>query len=156
MDGKTHTNNIGITGLYGDAVMDACVEIDYTARTIKFGIFFDRRSAQSDGNGRYVVFLPECASNSFTWGGYNFAPGTGVFSSTDYDWLWFDISEDFKTLKYIFIPDGQLTANGKYAICGISCVKAGSTEASSISGSYDVIYQANYNGANAEGLSFIR
>ena len=156
MDGKTHTNNIGITGLYGDAVLDACVEIDYTARTIKFGIFFDRRSAQSDGNGRYVVFLPECASNAFTWSGYNFAPGTGVFSSTDYDWLWFDISEDFKTLKYIFIPDGQLTANGKYAICGISCVKAGSTEASSIGGSYDVIYQANYNGANAEGLSFIR
>ena len=59
-------------------------------------------------------------------------------------------------MKYVFIPDGQLTATGKYAICGISCVKAGSTEASSISGSYDVIYQANYNTSNAEGLSFIR
>lgn len=155
-DGKSHTNNIGITGLYGDAVLEACVDIDYENRTIAFGIFFDRRKAQSAGNGKYVAILPELAAASCAWTGYNFAPGSKVFSDNDYEWLWFNIDEEFKTLHYVFYQKGQLTSNKKYSICGISCVAAKGEDASTIGSAYDVIYQANYNGSNADGLKFLR
>ena len=151
-----HVANIGIKGLYLEAVMDACVEIDYDAQAVKMGLFFDRRSARDAGNGKYVAFLPECAQNDFSWGGYNFAPKAGEFSTTDYDWLWLTCNETLTTFKYVFRPEGQLTSNGAYAICGISCVAATSAEASSIAASYDVIYQANYNSVDAEGLTIVR
>ncbi len=157
--GATHTNNIGITGLYPGATMDACVDIDYEARTVRFGVFFDRRSAQKTTQGKYVAFLPELSSGY--WSGYNFAPGAGVFSSTDYDWLWFDFPEDAETseidytqAKYQYYGKGQKTAAGNHYICGISCVAATGEAASTIKGSYDVIYQANYNGNNAESMYF--
>lgn len=153
--GKEHTNNIGIRGLYLDAVLDACVEIDYEARTVNFGLFFDRRGAQLAATGKYMTFLPECAGVN-TWGNYNFAPGDKAFSDTNYDWLWFTVSDDLKTMKYVYWKSGQKTANGKLYICGISCVKATSAASSSIAGSYDVIYQANYNGDNNESMYFAR
>lgn len=153
--GKEHTNNIGIKGLYLESVMDACVEIDYEARTINFGIFFDRRAAQSAGAGKYCVYLPECAGVN-TWGNYNFAPGDKAFSDSNYDWLWFTVSEDLKTLKYQYYGAGQKTSNGRYFICGISCVKATSADKSSIAGAYDVIYQANYKNSNTDSMYFIK
>ncbi len=153
--GKEHTNNIGIKGLYLESVLDACVEIDYEARTVNFGIFFDRRAAQSAGSGKYCVYLPECAGVN-TWGSYNFAPGDKAFSDSNYDWLWFTVSEDLKTLKYQYYGAGQKTSNGKYFICGISCVKATSTDKSSIAGSYDVIYQANYKNSNSDSMYFAK
>ena len=153
--GKEHTNNIGIRGLYLESVLDACVEIDYEARTVNFGLFFDRRAAQPAADGKYMAYLPECAGVN-TWGSYNFAPGDKAFSDTNYDWLWFTISDDLKTMKYVYWKSGQKTANGKYYICGISCVKATSAASSSIAGSYDVIYQANYNGSNDESMYFAR
>ena len=153
--GKEHTNNVGITGLYLNSVLDACVEIDYEARTVNFGLFFDRRSAQLAADGKYVAYLPECAGVN-TWGSYNFAPGDKAFSDTNYDWLWFTVSDDLKTMKYVYWKSGQKTANGKYYVCGISCVKATSTSSSTIAGSYDVIYQANYNGSNTESMYFSR
>ena len=153
--GKEHTNNVGIKGLYLNSVLDACVEIDYEARTVNFGLFFDRRSAQLAADGKYVAYLPECAGVN-TWGSYNFAPGDKAFSDTNYDWLWLTVSADLKTMKYVYYQAGQKTANGKYYVCGISCVKATSTASSTIAGDYDVIYQANYNGSNAESMYFTR
>lgn len=153
--GKEHTNNLGIKGLYLESVLDACVEIDYEARTVNFGIFFDRRAAQSAGAGKYCVYLPECAGVN-TWGNYNFAPGDKAFSDSNYEWLWFTVSEDLKTLKYQYYGAGQKTSNGKYYICGISCVKATSADKSSIAGSYDVIYQANYKNSNSDSMYFAK
>ena len=152
--GKTHTNNLGIKGLYLDSRLDACVEIDYEARALKFGVFFDRRSAQAAGNGSYVAYLPECSTGY--WSGYVFAPGEKAFSSTDYDWLWFTVSGDFSKLKYQYHNAGQKTANGKYYIAGISCVKGSSSSSSSLESNYDVIYQANYNGSNTDSMYFTR
>ena len=153
-----HVSNVGIKGLYLEAVLDACVEIDYDAKSVRLGLLLDRRKAQAAGNGSYMCFLPECANKNFSWGDYNFAPKAGEFSTTDYDWLWFSCDETLKTFKYIFRPDGQLTANGSYGICGISCVKGTGEDPATLSTgkNYDVIYQANYNSSDSEGLSFVR
>lgn len=151
-----HISNIGIKGLYLDAVVDACVEIDYDAQTVKMGMLLDRRTAKDAGNGKYVAVIPECANKDFSWGGYNFAPKAGEFSATDYDWLWFNAENSFDTFRYVFRPSGQLTSNGAYAICGISCVAATGADASTIAGNYDVIYQANYDSKDAEGIALVR
>lgn len=156
--GVEHTNIYGIKGLFLDAVMDAAAEIDYAAMTLKLGVFFDRRKAQDAGNGVHMAYLPECAKSN-TWANYLFAPGAGTFSANDYDWLWFTTT-DLKTLKYVFAGAGQQTGNKGYYICGISCVKAKSADASTLNvgttSGYDAIYQANYNGSNTDGMYFAR
>ena len=153
--GAEHVNNVGIKGLYLNSTLDACVEIDYQNKTAKVGLFFDRRKAQLAASGVYCVYLPECSGGN-GWGNYNFAPGDKAFSETNYDWLWFTAEENFKKLKYQYFGAGQKTSNGKYYICGISCVKATSADKSTIAGSYDVIYQANYNGSNTESMYFAK
>ena len=156
--GSEHTNNIGVKGLYFNAVMDATVEIDYKSQSVSFGIFLDRRTAQDAGNGRYVAFLPELNIGN-AWGAMNnyvFAPGAGVFSDNNYEWLWFSVSKDFSTLKYLYEGSGQKTSKGGHYICGISCVKATSTNASTLASNYDVIYQANYNNVGSQGMYFTR
>lgn len=152
--GSEHSNNVGIKGLYFDSVLDGCIEIDYEGKAVRFGVFFDRRSAQKAADGKFCAYLPECSEGY--WNGYNFAPGDKAFSDTNYEWLWFDVSGDQRTMKYQYYGAGQKTSNGKYYICGISIPKATSTDKSSIAGSYDVIYQANYNGSNTESMYFTR
>lgn len=162
VSGSEHTNNIGVKGLYFNAVMEAIVEIDYKAQSVRFGIFLDRRAAQDAGNGRYVAFLPELNIGN-AWGALNnyvFAPGAGVFSDNNYEWLWFSVSKDFSTLKYLYEGSGQKTSKGGHYICGISCVKATSQDSSSLTvgttTGYDVIYQANYNNVGSQGMYFTR
>jgi len=158
VSGSEHTNNIGVKGLYFNAVMDATVEVDYKSQSVRFGIFLDRRAAQDAGNGRYVAFLPELNIGN-AWGAMNnyvFAPGAGVFSDNNYEWLWFSVSKDFSTLKYLYEGSGQKTSKGGHYICGISCVKATSTNASTLASNYDVIYQANYNNVGSQGMYFTR
>ena len=152
--GSGHTNNLGIKGLYLDSVLDACVEIDYEGKSVDFGVFLDRRSAQKVADGKFCAYIPECSTDY--WSGYVFAPGDKAFSDTNYEWLWFRVSDDMKTMKYQYYGSGQKTSNGKYYICGISIVKATSADKSSIASSYDVIYQANYNTDNAESMYFTR
>ena len=155
--GSEHTNNLGVKGMYFNAVMDAVVEIDYAGQSVNFGVFLDRRSAQDAGGGRFVSFLPELNQTSgWTSGKYDFAPGSGVFSDSDYEWLWFSVSKDFNTLRYVFKDKGQKTSKGSHYICGISCVKATSTSASTLASDYDVIYQANYNSSDTDGMYFKR
>lgn len=132
-DGETkHTNNIGIKGLCHDAIMDACVEIDYELRTVKVGLFCDAR----DGEGqlestlnKYVAFVPELSTRSAkAWG----APY--VFSETelgdpDYAWIWYTVSADMKTISYVnrtnnnveFTTLSQYNSTINY-ICGIAIV----------------------------------
>lgn len=159
VSGTEHANNLGVKGLYFNAVMDGTVKIDYESQSVNFGIFLDRRTAQDAGNGRYMAFLPELNIGN-AWGAQNnyvFAPGAGVFSDNNYEWLWFSVSKDFSTLKYLYEGGGQKTSKGGHYICGISCVKATSTDASTLTtASYDVIYQANYNNAGSQGMYFTR
>ena len=155
--GLEHTNNLGVKGLYFNAVMDAVVEIDYAGQSVNFGVFLDRRSAQDAGNSRFVSFLPELnLTNGWASGKYDFAPGVGVFSDNNYEWLWFSVSKDFNTLRYVFKDKGQKTSKGNHYICGISCVNATSTSASTLASDYDVIYQANYNSSDTDGMYFTR
>lgn len=155
--GTEHTNNLGVKGLYFNAVMDAVVEIDYAGQSVNFGVFLDRRAALDAGGGRFVSFLPELNQTSgWAAGKYVFAPGAGVFSASDYEWLWFSVSKDFNTLRYVFKDKGQKTSKGNHYICGISCVKATLTSATTLASDYDVIYQANFNSSDTDGMYFKR
>lgn len=149
-NGDEYTNNIGIHGLYRNAILDACVDIDYDAKTLRFGLFFDRREAQDAGDGYYCIFIPECTGGT-SWGSYNFAPKD--FSDTDYAWLWMT-AEDFYNMTYFF-PSGAQPI-GKYYCCGISIVSGDSAEACLASSSYCTIYQANYGTQDTGGLSFYK
>lgn len=159
-DGKEYTNNIGVKGLYFNTIMSGCVDIDYTARTVRIGMFLDSREAQATGNStyQYAAYLPE-GNSSLGWNnkGYTFAPLD--YSTTNYDWLWFNVSSDMKTVSYIYYLKGQKM--GKYYVCGISIPVGTSTDRSSLNvganqSTYDCIYQANYNGSNPAGMYFVR
>ena len=150
-DGATLTNNIGLRGLYLDAVVDGCVDIDYNARTLRFGLFLDERKAQAVENGNttypYVCFIPECGTG-WIQSPWNFVPKP-VNASKNYTWLWFTVSEDLKTLNYDqpnmqYLPG---TSSGANLIIGITCAvcKNATPAADDIFGTYKVIYQANPN-----------
>lgn len=153
-DGKEYTNNIGVKGLYLDAIADATVIIDYPGKSAKFGLFLDERKAQPVKNGNanypYVCFIPECGT---TWNAgamsapWNFVPKP-ISATQNYQWLWFDVKEDLKTLQYdhpykqnLIGKDGS---NGT-TIIGITCAvaKNATPTADDIYGTYNVIYQAN-------------
>ena len=153
--GVSHTNNLGIKGLYGTSTLDVAVEIDYSSKSVRFGVFFDRTSPQTCADGKYMVYLPGCnSSNKWTAGAYNFAPSD--FSASGYDWLWMTVSPDFNTVRHVYYNSTAKTGSGKYYVCAISCVKASSSDPSSIGTSYDVVYQANYNSNNTVGMYMTR
>lgn len=149
-------NNITIAGLYPGAVVEGKIVIDYEAMTAKLGVYCSRTKTYKSNYG-YCALLPECASaasNSY-WTGYNFIPkNVNDFSSTDYDWLWFNINDELNVAKYQYHGAGQISENGKYRYCGLSFCMANET---GITGTaYDVIHQANYNGSNTESMYFKR
>lgn len=149
--GVSHTNNIGIKGLYKDAVMDASVEIDYENCSVRLGVFCDLRKTRSAGSVGNMVFLPECARLN-TWGDYEFAPKD--FSPLKYVWIWFSADKDsLDAYRWTYYKSSRKLAD-KYYICGISCVKASTSDPASIASTYDVIYQANYNGSNTDAMCF--
>lgn len=159
-DGETeHTNNIGVKGLLDNLVMSACVDIDYENHTAKVGMFLDSREAQATGNTDipYVVIVPELnATAGWASGKYNFGPMD--YSTTNYAWLWFNVSTNFNKVAYTYKNVGQQFGSLGYC-CGISLLKATSTDratAASGASTYEVIYQANYNGVDAEGIRFER
>ena len=153
-NGIVYTNNLGLRGLYLNAVADATVDIDYTKKTIRFGLFLDERKAQLVSNGSpthpYVCFIPECGT---VWTSvqmaspWNFVPNP-ISAIQNYQWLWFNVSEDFNTLNYDYGNKQNLIgkdgSNGT-TIIGITCAvaKNASPSSSDISDTYDVIYQAN-------------
>ena len=156
-NGVEYTNNLGLNGLYLNAVADATVVIDYANKTVKFGLFLDERKAQPVSNGKsgypYVCFIPECATGWMT-NPWNFVP-VPIHASQNYTWLWFNVSSDFSTLNYDQ-PNKQYlpgTTSGASMIIGITCAVCASATpaASDIYGTYDVIYQANPNKVNTNG-----
>ena len=157
IDGKNHTNTLGVRGLYLDAIADATVEIDYVNGGARFGLFLDERKAQPVSNGKagypYVCFIPECATAWMT-SPWNFVP-VPIHSSKNYTWLWFNVSSDLSTLNYDQ-PNKQYlpgTSSGANMIIGITCAVCASATpaASDINTTYDVIYQANPNKENTNG-----
>lgn len=158
--GATYTNNLGVRGLYLDAVADAVLAIDYATRSARFGLFLDERKAQAVSNGvpdyPYVCFIPELGGSADTvTGSYTFVP-VPVGTDNNYTWLWFDISSDFNTLNYDH-PFQKLNTVNSYSsspyIIGITCAvcSGAAPEASGINGTYNVIYQANPDKKNDTG-----
>lgn len=73
-DGKTYTNNIGVKGLFFDTVLDACLDIDYEAKTLRMGLFLDTRDGIGQQvNGKYATYFPGLATKSATaWVSHGF------------------------------------------------------------------------------------
>lgn len=146
-------NNITISNLYPGTTVEGKVAIDYDAKTVKVGVYCSHKIYTSSVG--YCVLLPECASATSYWAGYEFCPKNDKqFSDNNYDWLWFDYDLSTKIAKYQYHGAGQLSANEKFKYCGLSFVLASET---AITGTaYDLIHQANYNGSNAESMYFKR
>lgn len=100
-DGKTYTNNIGVKGLFFDTVLDACLDIDYEAKTLRMGLFLDTRDGIGQQvDGKYATYFPGLATKSATAWGKPWLYTETDLGDPDYVWMWFKISEDFNTIIY--------------------------------------------------------
>lgn len=100
-DGKTYTNNIGVKGLFFDTVLDAFLDIDYEAKTLRMGLFLDTRDGIGQQvNGKYATYFPGLATKSATAWGKPWLYTETELGDPDYVWMWFKISEDFNTIIY--------------------------------------------------------
>lgn len=100
-DGKTYTNNIGVKGLFFDTVLDACLDIDYEAKTLRMGLFLDTRDGIGQQvNGKYATYFPGLETKSATAWGKPWLYTETDLGDPDYVWMWFKISEDFNTIIY--------------------------------------------------------
>ena len=152
-----HVNDLEISGVYLDAKMKAAVDIDYEKKTVKLGLFFDKRSTQLAKEGVYCAFVPELEGSK--WGNYNFAPSTFGPEDCNYEWMWC-ASEDFNTFRYL--PHSQKVVRGASSLylIGISIQVSTSSDPATLPGGnntvYNTIYQANYNTSDTEGLCIYR
>ena len=152
-----HENAFELSGLYNDAKMKVAFDIDYDAKTVKMGLFFDKRSTQLAKEGVYCAFIPELEGSR--WGNYNFAPATFGKDNCNYEWMWLT-SEDFNTFRYT--PHTQYIVQGtsNLMLIGIVIQVSDSPDPVTIpSGNnpvYDTIYQANYDLNDTAGLSIFR
>lgn len=129
-DGKTYTNNIGVKGLFFDTVLDACLDIDYEAKTLRMGLFLDTRDGIGQQvNGKYATYFPGLATKSATAWGKPWLYTETELGDPDYVWMWFKISEDFNTIIYqnITTADVELQTLTQYGstinqICGFGVV----------------------------------
>ncbi len=171
--GATHTNNLGIDGLYHKGLIaEATVEIDYEAKSVRFGVFTDARKAQKDpspvdASAPYIAFLPEMCK---TWSPGSFKSpwyfNTPDLGDPDYEWIWFDVNSGFTTFSYTPAKAQTLSTSnpkgyGPYII-GISVVSfkaddittANSKFGSNLTG-YNYVYQFNVDNGNI-GIVFNR
>lgn len=152
-----HINAFELSGLYNAATMKVAFDIDYDAKTLKMGLFFDKRSTQLAKDGVYCAFVPELEASR--WGNYNFAPSTFGKDDCNYEWMWC-ISEDFNTFRYT--PHTQYIVRGasNLMLIGISIQVSSSPDPATLPGgnntTYNTIYQANYNTSDTEGLCIQR
>ena len=101
VDGKSYTNNIGVKGLYFDTILDACLDINYDAKTARIGFFLDTRDGIGQSvNGKYATYFPGLATKSATAWGKPWLYTETELGDPDYVWMWFKISEDFNTIIY--------------------------------------------------------
>ena len=160
-DGET--NNIGITGLFDNYVLDAAIDIDYSAKTYDFSLFFDGSTAQALSTPlagySYVIALPGLG-HSFIGGGYDFIPSP-ITDTDNYLRVWFT-SDSFdkvsfkKTTTRYYVKHNS---DEKYMVIAISFALANKANVSSTSdlySSYSRVYQANPNNDTDAGISFNR
>ena len=101
VDGKTYTNNIGVKGLFFDTILDACLDIDYDAKTARIGFFLDTRDGIGQSvNGKYATYFPGLATKTDTAWGKPWLYTETELGDPDYVWMWFNISDDFNTIMY--------------------------------------------------------
>ncbi len=132
-DGKTYTNNIGVKGLFFDTVLDACLDIDYDARTARIGFFLDTRDGVGQSvNGKYATYFPGLATKTDTAWGKPWLYTETELGDPDYAWMWFKISDDFNTIMYQnrTTADVELQTLSQYGssmnlICGFGVVLSG-------------------------------
>lgn len=129
-DGETqHTNNIGIKGLYHDAIMDAAIEIDYENHTAKMGVFYDARDGEGQEvtGGKYMTFVPALVTMvpGAAWG-KSWKFDETELGDPDYTWAWFTISSDLKTILY-----ANVTNNKTQSFSTVSQYTVTSTDAAS-------------------------
>lgn len=166
-DGTQHTNNIGITGLYFDAVMDACIEIDYDNQTAKLGVFFDARPEEAQkiteegaAQNYYARFVPELVTRTaLAWAKpWSFCETN--LGDPNYTWAWFTISSDLKTIIYYnrtnnnveFSTVSQYSNDTMNQIAGICVVMTATSDATP--STYANVYQVNAKGT--AGMNFVR
>lgn len=101
VDGKSYTNNIGVKGLYFDTILDACLDINYDAKTARIGFFLDTRDGIGQSvNGKYATYFPGLATKNATAWGKPWLYTETELGDPDYVWMWFKISDDFNTIMY--------------------------------------------------------
>ncbi len=167
-NGNSYTNTIGIEGLYvGGLIVEACVDIDYDAKTMRLGVMFDGRSAQklseSINGYEYAAFLPElCTSASTSGFSSPWAFVVPDMGEPDYEWMWFK-SDDMGNKFYLIPAEGTQQLSTVHSlsttyICGMSLVLCSSEEctASTVASSYDVIYQYNTGNSMTTGMTFVK
>lgn len=128
-DGETqHTNNIGIKGLYHDAIMDAAIEIDYENHTAKMGVFYDARDGEGQEvtGGKYMTFVPALVTMAGAAWGKSWKFDETELGDPDYTWAWFTISSDLKTILY-----ANVTNNKTQSFSTVSQYTVTSTDAAS-------------------------
>ena len=161
---KELTNNLTVSGLINTYVAEACVDIDYDAKSYRFGIFFNGKKAQAVNTGKagygYIALLPELGSG---WGSYNFCPFP-FNGGTNYGWMWMvaDVVEeaiDFSTMHYgrqnWLKCDGKDILGLSFCACKAEAPAAADFKAANAT-TYDVIYQCNVNTADNPGFELKR
>lgn len=101
VDGVEHTNNIGLKGLFFDTILDACVDINYEAKTVRIGFFLDARDGSGQAvNGKYAAYVPGIATRTDKAWSSPWQYAETELGDPDYVWFWFSVSEDFSTIQY--------------------------------------------------------
>lgn len=160
-DGKTkHTNNVGIKGLFFDAVMDAAIEIDYANRTAKMGVFYDARpeegqliAADGAAKGKYARFIPALATRTAAAWAKPWKFDETNLGDPNYTWGWFTISADMKTIVYTNRVNNnvEFSTVSQYSstmnqIVGIDIVLSATNDAAATVSGYANVYQTNPKG----------
>ena len=155
---KDITNNLTVAGLVKTYVAEAYAEVDYDAKSYRFGIFFNGNKAQAVNTGKagydYLVMLPELGSG---WTSYNFCPFP-FNGGTNYGWLWFTV-DDLSNMHYGKADWRKMDGKDVLGMSFCACKSATPTAAdfaSVNSTSYDVIHQCNVNTADNPGFLLVR
>lgn len=167
-DGETkHTNNVGIKGLYFDAIMDACIEIDYENQKAKMGVFYDARpeeaqkiAAEGDAKGLYARFVPTLVTRTDDAWAKPWKFDEVNLGNPNYAWAWFPLQADMKTFMYYnragnnveFSTVSQYSDATMNQIAGIDVVATAAAD--DTPSAYSNVYQVNAKGK--PGMSFVR
>ena len=163
-DGKSYTNNVGVSGLFYSVVADACVDIDYANKTVRFGLFLDGRDGKGQvANGKYAAFVPSLGTRTATAWAEPWKFDETELGNPDYTWLWFTASSDLSTFTYANRVNNnvELQTLSQYGsstmnqIIGISTVLSNTNvfNHATVSG-YAAVYQVN--AAGKVGTTFVK